>query len=111
MHAIADDGSLLAKRKHPVVSDELLREIHDWRKEGAKDIDVITCLHCRAVPPNFDYHCWCPGDAFLASYLLINTCSTLGKTETEGMLRSILSQLQYILQLLSRMCRQVSNKT
>lgn len=54
-------GSVCAKRMNPGVSEELLRKIHSWRREGASDKDVIIRLRQRTVPDGYSYHTWIPG--------------------------------------------------
>ena len=52
MHDVSKDGSIVAKKKNVVVTSELLKEIHGWKMEGARDIDIITRLRRRTVPMN-----------------------------------------------------------
>ena len=44
-----------------IVHDELLWEIHQWRREGAENEDVIARLRPKTVPQGFTPQNWIPG--------------------------------------------------
>lgn len=61
---MTENGSVYAKRKNPVVSEQLLREILSWKLEGMQDVDVITRLRQRTVPSGYSHHYWIPGNPY-----------------------------------------------
>lgn len=58
---VGNDGSIYAQRRNIAVPEELLKEIHIWRNEGATDEGVLIRLRQITVPKGYTYHMWNPG--------------------------------------------------
>ena len=54
-----------------VVHDELLCEIHQWRREGAENEGVIARLRPKTVPQGFTPHNWTPGRFYTFVFIKI----------------------------------------
>ena len=55
LYVVREDGSIVAQRKNCAVSENILKEIHTWKMEGATDQDVLCRLRastdcCRRIP-------------------------------------------------------------
>ena len=52
------DGTITAVVHNSAVTDSLLKQIWQWRKEGCSDTDVITHLRQMTIPPGYEIHIW-----------------------------------------------------
>ena len=55
------DGTVVAEHQSAAVPTSLLREILEWRSQGATMEDVVNRLRFRTVPPGYHPHTWHPG--------------------------------------------------
>ena len=60
-YLVDESGSIRAMSENAAVQCLLLREIHEWKAEGASELDVITRLRQQTVPQGHNYHTWKPG--------------------------------------------------
>lgn len=58
------NGSIVAERHNPAVPNAVLRQIWEWKLQGATPEDVIDRLRSRTVPPGYVPHAWSPGKDF-----------------------------------------------
>lgn len=66
-HTVCSDGSVIAVLQNPAVSEDLLKEILHWTKQGATATDIITQLRLRTAPSGYPIHIWHKGAIIQAS--------------------------------------------
>lgn len=111
LYIVLPDGTVVAEHHNPAVPVSVLREIHEWKSQGATMDDVADHLRLRTVPPGYFPHTWHPG--WCSSFVMhlgiqhcvgsnydnyIQSIKTIlaGKTEDlKEKLRSILAQFEY----------------
>ena len=59
-HNYADlpNGKVVAMVSTPGVSEDLLREIQEWKRAGASNEDVVGCPRLRCVPSGYTPTPW-----------------------------------------------------
>lgn len=55
------DGTLVAEDKNEVVPSSVLKEIWEWRQNGATHSDILSRLRLRTVPEGYTVSPWNSG--------------------------------------------------
>ena len=62
VHVVLPDENIGAEHHNPAVSSDVLKEIWEWKQQGATLEDVIDRLRSRTVPPGYVPHPWTHGE-------------------------------------------------
>ena len=62
VHVVLPDGNIGAEHHNPAVPSDVLKEIWEWKQQGATLEDVIDRLRSRTVPPGYEPHPWTHGE-------------------------------------------------
>ena len=55
------DGTVTMEHPSPAIPVAVLKEIMEWKAQGATNADVVDRLRPRTVPPGYSVHPWTAG--------------------------------------------------